>query len=124
LIYFKFTEMNLQEENISNLVSQLLDADLYKLVVQQIKKDFELSGQAIDINEFTSPENLVKEIYKKIQYLLEHNFDAYLQVLYRVDLPEEVMNFGIQNTESIAQRATFYIVQKEWKKVKLRGSFK
>lgn len=116
--------MNRQEENIANLVSQISDSNLYELVMQQVKKDFEMSGQTIDIDKFTSPENLVKEVYQKIQYLLEHSFDAYLQVLYRIDLPEHIMNFDVQNIDSIAKRTTFYIIQKEWKKVKLRQSFK
>ena len=115
--------MDSQEENISLLVLQISDSNLYKQIVLQVKKDFELSGQNIDVDEFSSPDDFVKEVYKEIHDLLKYNFDVYLQLLYRVDVPEYLMNFNVQNIDSIAQKATFYILQREWEKVKFRASY-
>ncbi len=115
--------MNPQKENTSQLVLQIIDSDLYKQVILQVKKDFELSGQAIDIDEFILPDDLIKEVYNQIHQLLNYNFDAYLQLLYRIDIPEYLMNFTTQNMDTIAQKSTFHILQREWEKVKFRSGF-
>jgi len=115
--------MNEEKENTVLLVIQISDSNLYKEVILQVKKDFELIGQTIDINEFIEPDDFIKEVYQQIHHLLRHSFDTYLQLLYRVDIPEDVMNFNTQNSDDIAKKATFYILHREWEKVKLRASF-
>lgn len=115
--------MNSNNENAVDLVQRISKTNLYKKVVLQLQKDFEMCGLTIDLDEFVLPDNFVKIVHQEILKLLQHNFDAYLQLLYRVDLPEEMMNFNIQDMDSIAQKATFYILQREWQKVKLRASY-
>jgi len=113
-----------QEDNITQLVVQFSDSEFYIPLVKQVKKDFELSGHSIAIDEFMAPGDLIKEVHRQIHHLLQYNFDAYLQLLYRVDIPETLMSFTTENSDAIAQKATFYILQREWKKVKLRAKFK
>ncbi len=105
------------------LVQQISDANHYKQVLKQVQKDFEMCGLTIDFDKFILPDDFVKKVHQELIKLLEHNFDTYLQLLYRVDLPENAMNFNIQDVDRIAQKATFYILQREWQKVKLRASF-
>jgi len=115
--------MNEEKENIVLLVGQISDSNLYKEVILQVKKDFELIGQTIEINEFIEPADFIKEVYQQIHHLLRHSFDTYLQLLYRVDIPEKLMNFNTQNSDNIAKTTIFYILHREWEKVKLRTSF-
>ena len=115
--------MNSKNENAVELIQQMSKTSLYKEVVLQLQKDFEMCGLTIDLDEFVLPGEFVKRVHQEILMLLKHSFDTYLQLLYRVDLPEEAMNFNIQDVDSIAQKATFYILQREWQKVKLRISF-
>lgn len=105
------------------LVQQISDANHYKQVLKQVQKDFEMCGLTIVLDEFVLQDDFIKIVHQEIIKLLKHNFDAYLQLLYRVDLPENTMNFNIQDVDRIAQKATFYILQREWQKVKLRASF-
>jgi len=71
-----------------------------------------------------APVVLIKEIHRQILHLIHYNFDAYLQVLYRVDVSERSMNFSIENSDTIAQKATFQILKREWEKVNVRTKFK
>jgi len=115
--------MILKEENSVLLIQQISEANYYKQVLLQLQKDFEMCGIGIGIDEFVLPNDFIKRVHQEIKKLLQYNFDIYLQLLYRVDLPEEIMNFDIQNIDSVAQKATFYILQREWQKVKLRASY-
>lgn len=109
--------------NISKLILQISNSGLYASFVQQIIKDFELIGQSVTFNESINPKDLIIELQREIHFLLTNNFDTYLQLLYRVDIPEKLMNFTNENSEYIARKATLYIVQREWQKVKFREKF-
>lgn len=112
-----------QEETTLKLLNQILKSDFYAPFIEQVKKDFEFSGQPLAIDNNTTSNDLVKVVYHKIQYLLKYNFDTYLQLLYRVDVSENLMSFDNMNSDIIAQKATFYILQREWQKILLRKKF-
>ena len=122
--FCKFVEMIPQGDNITLLLRQISDSNLYIQLIKQLKKDFGLVGEAIEIDEFIAPNDLIKEVYQKINHLLKYNFNSFLQLLYRVDLPETSINFSMKKSDTIAQEVTFLILKREWGKVKLRENFK
>ena len=112
-----------REENSLLLIAEISGVHLYKSLVLQIKKDFEMIGQAIAISEFMPPEIVVKELQLQVHHLLQHNFNAYLQLLYRVDVPEHLIGFTGQDSRHIAERAVFFILKREYEKVQGRANF-
>ena len=112
-----------QEDNIILLLKQISDSDIYILFIKQIKKDFGLVGQAIEIDELIAPNDLIKEVYEQLHHLIKYNFYSFLQLLYRVDVSESSLNFSMKNSDKIAQEVTFSILKRELEKVKLRANF-
>ncbi|HIP47921.1 MAG TPA: hypothetical protein EYG92_03015 [Lutibacter sp.] len=97
---------------------------LSQKLMQQIKKDFELSGLTFSIEKNLTSEQFLLYLYNQIQHLVKNNFEAYLQLLYRVDVPESSMQSGeIQNTIDFSKKATFLILKREWEKVYYREFF-
>ncbi len=110
--------------NSEALVVLAQDAGLYQNLLNQLIKDFELSGLSIEFEESTSTEKLVLTLNNTIENLLQHHFDSYLQLLYRVDVPENSMqNKGVESVKEIAQKASFAILKREWQKVYLKNKF-
>ena len=94
---------------------------LYQKLLEQIKKDFELSGLSISIEDSVKTDTLATLLFKTIHPLILTNFEGYLQLLYRVDIPESSMQTNsIQNTEEFAKKATLLILKREWEKVYYR----
>jgi hypothetical protein len=110
--------------NSNALVTLVLDAGLYKNLLDQLIKDFELSGLSFDINLSISPTELVMFLNNKLELLLQNHFDSYMQLLYRVDIPEHsIQDDGIQDMSKVAQNATFIILQREWQKVYFKNQY-
>ena len=100
------------------------DAGLYQNLIDQLIKDFDLSGLSIDLDKSISTEELVLTLNKTIEHLLQHRFDSFLQLLYRIDIPENSMqNKGVESVKEIAQKASFAILKREWQKVYLKNKF-
>ena len=94
---------------------------LYQNLLDQIKKDFELSGLSFPIEDSVKIDKLSTLLYTSIHQLILSNFEGYLQLLYRVDIPESSMQTNtIQNTGDFAKKATFLILKREWEKVYYR----
>ncbi len=109
--------------NVIALVYKISENNLYIEVIQQLQKDFGLSGLAIELNEFIMPEDLIKVVYQQIYHLLVNNFDGYLQLLYRIDVAEQKIGTQGDAIELVAQKSTYYILQREYQKVKLREKY-
>ncbi len=116
--------MNLNGINVLEFIYKISENNLYVEVIQQLQKDFELSGLVIEFDEFIVPEDLIKVIYQQIYHLLINNFDGYLQLLYRIDVAEQKIVIQKSDTiELIAQKSTYYVLQREYQKVKLRKKY-
>lgn len=111
-------------KNSKALVKLICDAGLYKNLIRQLIKDFELAGLTIELDESITPEKLVVFLNTRIEQILIQQFDTYLQLLYRVDVPEQSMkNSSIQDSKEMAQKASFAILKREWQKVYFKNQF-
>lgn len=111
-------------KNSEALVALVFDSGLYKNLINQIIKDFELTGLTIDLNESIPPKKLVYLLITKLEKVLKNNFDLYLQLLYRVDVSEQSMQSNsIQDITEIAKNASFSILKREWQKVYFKNQF-
>jgi len=110
--------------NSTALLTLVSDQGLYQDLLQQLKKDFELSGISIQLEPTISEISLLKELQFQIKQLIDTNFDAFLQLLYRVDIPEKSMQSNdIQDSDIVATKTTFIILEREWKKVYYRKKY-
>jgi len=110
--------------NSKALLSLAIDEGLYQELLQQLMKDFELSGLSFELKPIITASDLLEKLQQQIKQLIHYNFDAYLQLLYRVDIPEKMMQSNeLQDSDEMAIRTTFLILQREWKKVYLRKKY-
>jgi hypothetical protein len=111
-------------QNGSTLLQIITNLGLYRKLVQQLQKDFQLSGINIELNQSITPDELTGILSDNIKKLMESNFDTYLQLLYRVDIAEDSMRSNqVEPVEELAEKATLSILQREWQKVYFRNKF-
>ncbi len=63
---------------------------------------------------------------KEIQYLLDHDFQKLIQILYRIDIPEEKAKEILNNTNPGQMSTSFaeLIIARELLKVEMRRKYK
>ena len=107
--------------NNTELLSQIDQTSLYKDLVNQLNKDFEVIGTDVNFSETETPQYLFEFLQEVISTLLEKQFDVFLNLLYRIDINEHQIKTIInQITEDTEQQIAFLILKREWKKVWFR----
>ena len=100
------------------LLLEIDEVDLYVKLIEQLNKDFQLSGidQYFDL-KFT-PTQLIHQLQKSILGLINTNFDGYLNLLYRIDISETALKKmdGFAK-EKISEQVVYVLLKREWKKV-------
>jgi len=92
--------------------------DLLIKLIQQLNKDFSLTGINNSFIENCSIHELVIQLSKVIENLMKSDFQTYLNLLYRIDISESKMReIDEIDTERIAQKVTSFILKREWQKV-------
>ncbi len=110
--------------NSNSLLLVVVQTGLFQELISQLKKDFELSGISISIDNTFTSEELASTLYKHVLQLINTKFDSFLQLLYRVDVSEQNLQCNqIQDTKELATKATFAILKREWEKVYYKSKF-
>lgn len=113
--------------NYSNSL-ELLEAvqreQLYKKLIQQIKKDFDLANIAIEVPSEITPTALKSVVHEKLYVLLVERFDQYLNLLYVIDISErEVKNIQAMDAVDVTAEVTFLLLKREWQKVWYKAKY-
>ncbi|WP_196885385.1 hypothetical protein [Aureivirga sp. CE67] len=118
--------LNKEEKNTLQSIHHLQAENLYEILVKQIIKDFQLVNVSISIENETSPEDLVKELYQTIHHLLIHDYTNYLNLLYRIDVSEkELKNSSSSDSiDSFCKHICLLILKKEIQKIYFRKKYK
>ena len=107
--------------NNTELLIQIEQTLLYEDLVNQLNKDFEVIGTAVNFSETENPKDLFEFLQEVISTLLEKHFDVFLNLLYRIDIDEHQIKTIInQIAEDTEQQIAFLILKREWKKVWFR----
>ncbi len=113
--------------NFSNSVDVLRLAQqeqLYKKLLQQLDKDFKLANIQMNIPEDITPIELKRIIHEKIYFLLVEQFDAYLNLLYVVDIKEsEVKKIVAPDVVDLADEVCFLMLKRVWTKVWFKNKY-
>ena len=109
------------------LATEVSKLDLTPKVWQQITKDFTLEAIDFDVKAELTPTNLdhiYQLLYPIIKRLIEHDFSAISQLLYRMAISEErVAKHIALSPDDSAHAITYLMVCRECEKVLLRTQF-
>ena len=87
-------------------------------LIQQLNKDFSLTGIENSFEENLSIRELILELNTKIEYLMKNDFQTYVNLLYRIDISEsKIRGISEIDIEKISQKVTSLILIREWQKV-------
>ena len=107
-------------EVLNKTLDTTLNQDMYLKLIEQIQKDFVMSGIQYDFLDL-SPQELMNSLYEIIEELLSKEYATLLNLLYRTDIPES--SIRNQETDDIQQYLVELIVKREFLKVKMRMKY-
>ncbi len=111
-------------QNIDNLFTEVTAENLYLKLIEQINKDFNLANEGIDFPKSILPEEIKIQLQEKIYRLIHSKFDAYLNLLYIIDVSEkEIKLLDGFDIEVFVGQVFFLILKREWMKVWFRNRF-
>jgi len=99
--------------------------NLLAKLIEQLNKDFQLSGISKKFEKTFTNEELNKELIETILNLIQFKYDDYLNVMYRVDVSEKDLA-TITNNDLITtvNQISFLILKREFQKVWLKQNYK
>lgn len=110
--------------NSLQLLEVVQKEQLYKELVLQIKKDFELANVPIKLTADISPEELKTILHEKVYVLIVERFEQYLNLLYVVDIPEsEVRKIVPSDAVDISAKVSLLLLKREWQKVWFKNKY-
>lgn len=115
----------LKPENSLELLKTVKTENMLLKLIEQLNKDFQLSGisKVFDINN--SFEKVNEELIETLIHLLQFKYDDYLNLMYRIDISEKELATITNNTiVDTVNHITFLILKREFKKVWLKQNYK
>ncbi len=114
--------MRPKNNNILQLIGQIQKENLLIKLVQQINKDANLVGLDFYLSENSTPQNILFNLQKLLIDLINNNFSDYINLLYRVDIPEkEIIKLQGLEVNVLTEKVAILILRKEWQKVWLKS---
>ncbi|MDO9274349.1 MAG: hypothetical protein Q7T92_02235 [Lutibacter sp.] len=98
--------------------------NLYVRLIAQLNKDFQLANVAVSFNITNSPVQLKKQLFAVLLNLITNQYDDYLTLLYRIDVPEnELAKLMNDNLTGSIEDITYLVLKREYQKVWLKQNF-
>lgn len=108
--------------NTSALLENASSKSLYVAVINQLNKDFALANLSYEVPSNFSPEALKDSLEKVLLELLKTNYDGYLNLIYRVDVPEsDLMQIQGGSLDQMSEQLTYVVLKRIYKKVWFRS---
>ncbi|MDP2089821.1 MAG: hypothetical protein Q8J84_10525 [Flavobacteriaceae bacterium] len=115
--------MKIDFSSSNELIVYTTKQHLYKLLLEQLEKDFTFSGVHLEIRKNCAPNKLVEMLQSEIKKLILNNFAGYLNLLYRIDVSEkEIKATDGTDVDKLSQQVCFLILKREWQKVWIRSN--
>ena len=106
------------------LFTEAESENLYRKLLEQLNKDFNLANEPVDFPMSTSPEELKIQLHEKIYRLIQYRFAEYLNLLYIIDVSEDqIKKLDGSDIAALAEQVAFLILKREWQKVWFRNKF-
>jgi hypothetical protein len=107
---------------MDNENNQLTDLTIF------VSKNFEISNldSLIPAGDFKTLEEFKAYLTNRLTFLLDNKYDALINILYRIDVPEDKLSklFAEQNRDFIPAALADLIIERSLQKVRLRQKYK
>ena len=112
-------------QNYLELLKLVKTENLLVKLIEQLNKDFQLSGVSKNYERTFTIEELNKELTETILNLIQFKYDDYLNVMYRVDVSEKDLA-TITNNDLVTtvNQISFLILKREFQKAWLKQNYK
>lgn len=90
-------------------------------VLEMTNKDVGLTLSPVVISNY---DELVKELTKGIQYLIDKDFEKLMHILYRIDVSESKVKQAFGLEQDVAEQIALLIIEREKLKVVTRAKYK
>ncbi|MFK7048408.1 MULTISPECIES: hypothetical protein [Flavobacterium] len=111
-------------QNTDLIISEAQKEELYHKLIEQLRKDFLLANENLDIADSITPIELKIQLHKKVYLLVQNKFNEYLNLLYIIDVKEdEIKKLDGFNLAELAEQVSYLILKREWQKVWYRNRY-
>jgi len=94
--------------------------DLLK-VLEMTSKDV---GLSLSASVILTEDDLLKELTRAIEYLIDKDFEKLMQILYRIDVSETKVKQAFGLEQDVAEQIAKLIMEREQQKVVTRARYK
>ena len=117
----EYKDRNPTEKGLQ-LFSKPESQGLEQQLIRQLNKDLSMCGVNAGIDEEFSPGEVVRRLKEILHGLVRDDFQAFLNLLYRVDVPQSKMSRSEDSSFSdYIERSTYELLKREWQKVWIRN---
>lgn len=114
----------LDPERAVSILSAVQDENLFNILKSQVVKDFSRAGvneMEFLVSASENPSELFTRIEEGMYVLIKEHFDQYLNLMYAVDVPEQIFK-QVQAEDAVdaARQSAVILIVREWQKVCLR----
>jgi hypothetical protein len=114
----------LPAKNTEELLNSIANENLFTRLVEQLNKDFQLANVTACFDITASPTQLKKQLFAILLNLITNKYDDYLNLLYRIDVPEsELAKLINDNLTTSMEEITYLVLKREYQKVWLKQNF-
>jgi len=115
-------------EDALNILNNAKERNLLTALLFQLRKDYQRINLTFplaeaEVSQFTSA-GIIQRLRENLYYLLMERFDAYLNLMYTVDVPErEFEHIEPTDAVEVAGQVCYLVLRREWEKVELRTRY-
>lgn len=105
-----------------DVITEANQLKLYPMLVLQLNKDLLLANINLEFDTEVLPTSLKFLLHETVYNLLQEKFMDYLNLLYIVDVSEEIIKqLDGNDALQLSEEVTFLILKREWQKVYFRN---
>ncbi len=114
----------LTAKNSLELLESIEVENFYLRLIEQLNKDFQMANVTGTFDITNSPIQLKKRLFEVLLNLITKQYDDYLNLLYRIDVPEsELAKLNNDNLTTSIEEITYLVLKREYQKVWLKHNF-
>ena len=115
-------------EDALNILNRAKERNLLTALLLQLRKDYHRINLTFplaeaEVSQLTSA-GIFQRLRENLYYLLMEHFDAYLNLMYTVDVPErEFKHIEPTDAVEVAGQVCYLVLRREWEKIELRTRY-
>jgi len=114
----------LPANNTEEFLKSIEAENLYVRLIEQLNKDFQLANVEGSFDITASPNELKEQLFAILLNLITKQYDDYLNLLYRIDVPEsDLAKLINDNITTSMEEITYLVLKREYQKVWFKHNF-